>query len=279
METTAGTTYRKIPTALRWKCWWRFMWMHMTCQSYDRGYFNAFTAAIAPALRYLYKGQENAEEKIREALMRTRNYYLCEQSFSCIIFGIILGMEEQKANGADISGELIDGTKASLMGPLSGMGDSIHGSTTRQIAIALTLPACMEGSILGSILMLIGINITPPLVAILGYPKGYQMGSTFVLKLLQSGWLQKISSAAGVMAMFIMGAMASRYVAISTTLEFTSEMATVSLQSMFDSVLPGLLPLAAVFIYYGLIRKKVHTNWLIVGTMILSIAFSYLGIM
>lgn len=277
MET--NTAYRKIPARIRWFCWWRFMWLHMTCQSYDRAYFNAFTAAMVPALRYLYKGQENEEEKIREALMRTRNYYLCEQSFSCIIFGIIMGMEEQKANGADISGELIDGTRSSLMGPLSGLGDSIHGSTTRQIAIALTLPYCIEGNVLGSLLMLLGVNITPPLVAIVGFPKGYQMGSSFVLKLLQSGWMQKIASAAGIMAMFIMGGMAAKYVNISVLAEFTSEMGTVSLQSMFDNAIPGLLPLAAVFGYYGLIRKKVHTNWLILGTMVLGIVMSYLGIM
>ena len=277
MET--NTAYRKIPARIRWFCWWRFMWLHMTCQSYDRAYFNAFTAAMVPALRYLYKGQENEEEKIREALMRTRNYYLCEQSFSCIIFGIIMGMEEQKANGADISGELIDGTRSSLMGPLSGLGDSIHGSTTRQIAIALTLPYCIAGNVLGSLLMLLGVNITPPLVAIVGFPKGYQMGSSFVLKLLQSGWMQKIASAAGIMAMFIMGGMAAKYVNISVLAEFTSEMGTVSLQSMFDNAIPGLLPLAAVFGYYGLIRKKVHTNWLILGTMVLGIVMSYLGIM
>lgn len=277
MET--NTAYRKIPARIRWFCWWRFMWLHMTCQSYDRAYFNAFTAAMVPALRYLYKGQENEEEKIREALMRTRNYYLCEQSFSCIIFGIIMGMEEQKANGTDISGELIDGTRSSLMGPLSGLGDSIHGSTTRQIAIALTLPYCIEGNVLGSLLMLLGVNITPPLVAIVGFPKGYQMGSSFVLKLLQSGWMQKIASAAGIMAMFIMGGMAAKYVNISVVAEFTSEMGTVSLQSMFDNAIPGLLPLAAVFGYYGLIRKKVHTNWLILGTMVLGIVMSYLGIM
>lgn len=278
MENTA--TYRKIPAKLRWLCWWRFMWLHMTCQSYDRGYFNAFTAAITPALQYLYEGQENAEDKIREALMRTRNYYLCEQSFSCIVFGIILGMEEQKANGADIPGELIDGTRSSLMGPLSGMGDSIHGSTTRQIAIALTLPYCIEGSVLGSLLMLLGVNITPPLVAIMGYPRAYQMGSSFVLKLLQSGWMQKIAAAAGVMAMFIMGGMTAKYVNISTIVQFTSANGgAISLQSMFDNVVPGFLSLGATFAYYGLIKKKVHTNWLIIGTMVLGIIFSYCGIM
>ena len=272
-------TYRKLPKRIFWLCWWRFMFLHMACQSYDRAYFNAFTAGITPALRWLYKGQPDEKEKIREALMRTRNYYLCEQSFSCIIFGIVLGMEEQKANGADISGEIIDATRSSLMGPLSGMGDSIHGSTTRQIAIALTLPYCLEGSVVGALLMLIGINITPPLVALLGYPQGYKMGSSFVLKLLQNGWMQKIAAAASVMAMFIMGGMAAKYVNIQTIVKFTSDINEVSLQSMLDSIIPGLLSLASVFGFYGFVRKKVNTNWLILGTLVFGIAMSYLGIM
>ncbi len=272
-------TYRKLPKRIFWLCWWRFMFLHMTCQSYDRAYFNAFTAGITPALRWLYKGQPDEEEKIREALMRTRNYYLCEQSFSCIIFGIVLGMEEQKANGADISGEIIDATRSSLMGPLSGMGDSIHGSTTRQIAIALTLPYCLEGSVVGSLLMLLGINITPPLVALLGYPQGYKMGSSFVLKLLQNGWMHKIAAAASVMAMFIMGGMAAKYVNIQTIVKFTSDINEVSLQSMLDNIVPGLLSLAAVFGFYGFVRKKINTNWLILGTLVFGIAMSYLGIM
>ncbi len=272
-------TYRKLPKRIFWLCWWRFMFLHMTCQSYDRAYFNAFTAGITPALRWLYKGQPDEEEKIREALMRTRNYYLCEQSFSCIIFGIVLGMEEQKANGADLSGEIIDATRSSLMGPLSGMGDSIHGSTTRQIAIALTLPYCLEGSVVGSLLMLLGINITPPLVALLGYPQGYKMGSSFVLKLLQNGWMHKIAAAASVMAMFIMGGMAAKYVNIQTIVKFTSDINEVSLQSMLDNIVPGLLSLAAVFGFYGFVRKKINTNWLILGTLVFGIAMSYLGIM
>ncbi|MDL2220266.1 PTS system mannose/fructose/sorbose family transporter subunit IID [Eubacteriales bacterium OttesenSCG-928-N14] len=271
--------YRKIPKRLLWRCWFMHMVTHQVTQSYDRQYVNSFTCGIAPIIKFLYEGREDAEEQMRAALMRTRNYYLCEQSFSSIIFGIIAGMEEQKANGADIDDELIVGTRASLMGPLSGLGDSIHGSTTRQIGIALTLPYCIEGSVLGSLLMLLSINITPPLVAILGMPQGYKMGSQFVLKLLQSGWMHKVADAAGVMSMFIMGAMTAKYVNIATKLVFVSDLSEISIQTMLDNAIPGILPLLAVFTYYLCIRKKIHTNKLIFATMILGVLFSVLGVM
>ncbi len=271
--------YRKIPTGMRWMAWLRFQVYHMTCQSYDRQYFNAFTAAMMPIYRYLYEGRENAEEIIRERLTSLRTYYLCEQSFSGIIFGIIMGMEEQKANGAEISSELISATRSSLMGPLSGMGDAIHGSTTRQIAIALTLPYCLEGSVAGSLLMLLGINITPPILGVLGFPKGYELGSDFVVSLLKSGLVSKIAKAAGVMAMFIMGGMTAKYVNITTTLQFVSDINTVSIQSMLDNICPGLLPLATTFLMYFLCKKKVHTNWIIVGSLVVGILFSVLKVM
>ena len=89
-----------------------------------------------------------------------------------------------------------------------------------------------------------------------------------------------LAAAAGVMAMFIMGGMTAKYVNISTIVQFTSANGgAISLQSMFDNVVPGFLSLGATFAYYGLIKKKVHTNWLIIGTMVLGIIFSYCGIM
>ena len=105
------------------------------------------------------------------------------------------------------------------------------------------------------------------------------MGSSFVLKLLQNGWMHKIAAAASVMAMFIMGGMAAKYVNIQTIVKFTSDINEVSLQSMLDNIVPGLLSLAAVFGFYGFVRKKINTNWLILGTLVFGIAMSYLGIM
>lgn len=279
IKKAAEREYRKIPKLLLWRCWFIFCFFQRTCQCFDRGYFNAFTYGIMPILRYLYKGREDEAEQIREGLMRTRNYYLCEQSFSTVVFAIIIGMEEQKANGADISGDLITATKASIMGPLSGLGDAIHGSTFRQIAIAMTIPYCLEGSVAGAILMLIGMNITPWLTTLIGFPNGYKLGNEFVLKLLSSGVMQKAAEAAGLLSMFIMGGMTSKYVSITTSLVFQNEYKEIVIQDMIDSAVPGILTIGTVFIYLWLIKKNVSTNKLILGTMIIGILFSVLGIM
>lgn len=278
-ETQEKKEYRKVPKSLLWKCFFKFAFFHHTSQAFDRGYFNSFTMAIMPILRYLYAGRPDADEQIRAGLMRTRNYYLCEQSFSTIIFGIIIGMEEQKANGAPIDGELIVATRASLMGPLSGLGDAINGSTFRQIAIALTLPYCLEGSVMGAVLMIIGMSVVPCFVAGYGFPRGYKLGNQFVLKLLKNGIMQKVADAAGVMAMFIMGGMAAKYIDITTSLQFANEYKEIVIQDMLDSACPGLLAIAAVFIYYFLLKKKIKISWLTMGTLAVGIVFSVLGVM
>ncbi|EOH95562.1 PTS system mannose/fructose/sorbose family transporter subunit IID [Enterococcus pallens] len=276
---TSSQEPRKVPKSLLWKCFFKFAFFHHCSQSFDRGYVNSFTNAIAPIFRYLYEGRPDADEQIRAGLMRTRNYYLCEQSFSTIVFAIIIGMEEQKANGAEIDGDLIVATRASMMGPLSGLGDAINGSTLRQIAIAITLPYCLEGSVFGAFMMMAGMSLAPCLIALLGYPRGYRLGNEFVLKLLQNGIMQKVADAAGIMAMFIMGGMSSKFVSITTSLVFQNKYKEINIQEMIDSAIPGILTIGAVFIYYWLLKKKVKISHLTIGTMVLGIILSVFKIM
>lgn len=268
------STYRKVPKTLLWRSWFCFMFLHMTYQTFDRGYGNAFTAAIIPVLRYLYKGRPDEEAQIREGLERTRNYYLCEQSFSGVLFAIVVGMEEKKANGENVNGDMISATKNGIMGPMSGMGDTIHGSTIRQFGIAITILLCLSGSVAGSILMLIAINISPFATAFLNVNKGYKEGSAFVLRLLKNGKLQGIAQAASTMNMFIMGGVAAAYVSIHTGLVFGG----LEIQKILDAALPGLLVLLVIFIYFVLIRKKIRINKIIFGTAVASVLCTVLHI-
>ena len=94
---------RKIPKWLLWTSWLRMMFFQMTSQSFDRGYTNAFTGAMSPILRYLYKEHPDADQRIREGLNRTRNYYLCEQSFSGVAFAIDRKSTRLNSSHTDIS--------------------------------------------------------------------------------------------------------------------------------------------------------------------------------
>lgn len=267
----AIVTERKVPKSLLWWCWMKFAFFHMTCQTYDRGYTNAFTCAIIPILRYLYEGRSDADEQIREGLQRTRSYYLCEQSFSSVLFAMIVGMEEKKCNGGPVTNDVIAASRSSIMGPMSGLGDTLHGSTTRQISIALTLPFCLEGEWVAALFMLVLLNISPFLTVILGVPRGYAEGGGFVLKLIRGGKLQRLSIAASVAFMFVMGGTAGRYISIPLFPE--------AIRSLLESVLPGILAIGAILFYYFLLSMKITTRKLMVGTLVVGVLFYLLKIM
>lgn len=55
---------------------------------------------------------------------------------------------------------------------------------------------------------------------------------------------------------------------------------SVSVQGIFDSIMPNILPLGFVFLLYWLFKKKnVNTMKLILLVIALSVALSFLGIM
>ena len=64
--------------------------------SYERLQALAFCNAISKPLRKLYKD----DEKYKDALKRHLQFYNSEGTFGCMIHGIVLSMEEQKAGGA-----------------------------------------------------------------------------------------------------------------------------------------------------------------------------------
>lgn len=42
--------------------------------------------------------------------------------------GVTLALEEERANGAEINNQAIQGVKVGMMGPLAGVGDQYSGS-------------------------------------------------------------------------------------------------------------------------------------------------------
>ncbi len=88
------------------------MWWATTelSNSYDRLQGLAFCNALAKNLEKLY-GKDSEEYK--KALVRHMEFYNSEGITGSVIHGIALSMEEEKANGVPITGEVITGIKRS----------------------------------------------------------------------------------------------------------------------------------------------------------------------
>ena len=244
--------------------------------SYERLQALAFCNAISKPLRKLYKD----DEKYKEALKRHLQFYNSEGTFGCMIHGIALSMEEQRAAGADIPDGAITGIKTGLMGPVAGIGDTIIWGTMKAIILALGCTFAMQGQALGAFI--------PFLFPIFGYiigwyclKFGYKAGKESIMKIMQSGLINDIITGSSILGLFMMGALSSSYVKVKTVLQFSVENADpIIVQDILDQILPGILPLAAIFgIYYYFTHKGANYNKVIFALLGISLVGALLGIL
>ncbi len=245
--------------------------------SYDRLQGLAFCNALSKALKKLYANDEKA---YIDALMRHMEFYNSEGTAGCLIHGIALSMEEKKANGIPVPGEVITGIKTGLMGPIAGIGDTIIWGTAKAIILALGCTFALQGNIIGAFIPF----LFPLFGYILGWfflKFGYRVGKDAVMKLMKSGMINTIITGASIMGLFMMGALSSSYVKVSTPLTFTLENAEpIVVQDILDQILVGVLPLICIFgIYWYFTRKGANYNKVILGILIISMIASFFGIL
>ncbi|WP_152657232.1 PTS system mannose/fructose/sorbose family transporter subunit IID [Oceanobacillus sp. CFH 90083] len=236
--------------------------------SYERLQALGFTTSMVPILRKLYPNKKD----FAEALQRHLIFYNTEAVFGAPINGVVIAMEEQKAKGEPIEGNGITGMKTGLMGPLAGIGDSIDWATLKPIIFGLGASLSAAGNILGAFILL----LLPLIQIIIGLNlsvAGYETGKASIKDLLQSGKIKQLITSASTLGLFMMGALSSTYVAVSTPIQFSfgSETEPFVLQEVLDSIVPGLLPLAVVLgIYWWLLKK--NQNFAVIMLLIIAVA-------
>ena len=99
------------------------------------------------------------------------------------ILGVEMALEEQRANGADIDDETIQGVKVGMMGPLAGVGDPIWWGTVRPVLGAFAAGMAQGGSIMGPIIFFVVWDVLR--MGFLWYTQdlGYKQGTNIYAKL------------------------------------------------------------------------------------------------
>lgn len=264
----------QISTAAHVKGWIRQAFLQRCSQNLETLYGLGFTWSMVPTLREAYKGDD---EGLKAALHRSMATYITEPYYGAAINGIAVAMEEEKASGNDIPGDLITNTRLGLMGPFAGFGDSFHWGTIRPIVRAMFIPMATSGVIFG----IFGdwvIWIAAIVISWFTYWAGYKTGRTSVLSLLKSNLITQITVAAGVLGMFMMGSMSAQYVKLSTTLSFGSGDSAIALQGVLDSVLPGLLPALLILGSYIYLSKKGKFIYLLIAYVLVGLVGAFFGI-
>lgn len=289
MTTTNSTVVsaKKLSIKEVIRAWAQYYAVTEVGNSYERLTALAFGFGMNPILNKLYA--DNPEE-LKEAYKRHISFYNSEGTWGSLIFGIACALEEEHANKISLPGyvkeedeedatEMITNIKIGLMGPLAGIGDSIDMGTVRPIILSLCIPLAASGSILGGIAPLLLFGLYMSVLAFFLVRQGYTLGRDSVASVLQSGRVKKLIDAAGVLGLFMMGALSASYVKLKTVLVISSSGSEFALQSTLDKMLPNLLPLAAVFLIYFYIKKRGPKYLRIVGAILfLALLFSFIGL-
>jgi len=182
--------------------------------NYERMQGGSFAARMAPIIQKLYPKKEDQIQGLQRHLV----FFNTNPNFGTLIHGATIAMEEQRANGAEISDEAINSVKTGLMGPLAGIGDTLDQGIIIPIIVALGISIAKEGNVFGSLLVLFLLPVILMLIAHYFYMKGYQLGGSAVSNILSGGKMKRLIGAASILGCTVMGGLISSYVSLSTTI-------------------------------------------------------------
>lgn len=245
--------------------------------NYSRLCGNSVAYGLYSFLNWLYPNPEDKEKKI-EALVRHTKFFNLTPQFSPFCFSLFASMEKQAKENPDFDVSTIDAIKASIQGPLSGIGDSIFWVTWRIIVTGLALQFSLQGSIIGPILFILAFNIPCYIVRYILTFVGYKMGTSFIEHASESGLISVITKVASIIGLIMVGGMAANQISVPIILEYSLNGATQPIADIFNSILPGLLELVFTFSLLKLIKNKVSITKIIMLVFALCILLAGVGV-
>ncbi|MBC9707372.1 MULTISPECIES: PTS system mannose/fructose/sorbose family transporter subunit IID [Enterococcus] len=260
------------------KMFWRNQYL-MFCTSYTKQQGITYGWLMAPFLQKIY-GKDT--DDFYAAMGRHLDFFNTAPAMNGFIGALNVSMEEDNKAMKD-KGQFFDPTsisalKTALMGPLAGIGDAIYLSVLRVIATGVALGLSEKGSILGPILFLLIVNIPNMLIRWFTTVIGYKAGGQFISDALKSGTFSAITKGAAVLGLIMTGAMTAQFVTFKTTFEAKLSGTTFNLQNVFDSIMPGLLPLAITMICFAYLRKHNKPVTALVVMFLVAVVMTVLGI-
>ncbi|MTD38696.1 PTS mannose transporter subunit IID [Erwinia sp. CPCC 100877] len=250
---------------------WRSMPMEASF-NYERMMSLAFAYSMGGVIEKLYP---DAEEQ-KAAMRRHLEFFNCTSATSPFIAGVATSMEEKKANDPEFDETSINAMKAGLMGPISGIGDSIFWGSLRIIASGIGVSLAKQGSILGPLLFLIIFNVPNILVRYFGTMWGYKAGVSFIEK-MSDGLMDNITYAINILGNTVIGGMVASMVIINIPVKLTSGKDATTIQSLLDSIMPALIPLLVTFLICRLLKKDVKVIYILLVILVISILGAVFG--
>ncbi len=235
------------------RSWLRWLFFSHACYNYERLQGLGFAHAMLPIIRALY----DKKEDIAAALKRHLVFFNTEPQVGAVIHGAVIAMEEERASGQDVSDEAINGVKSGLMGPLAGLGDSVTQGLITPILLALGIGLASEGNLGGPVLYFILESAAIIALSYVFWMQGYRWGKAAVERILAGGLMHRLTEAASVLGLMVVGGLAARQVSLATVANVVVGQQKVNLQGdVLDKIMKGLLPLLLTLAIWWLLSKR-----------------------
>lgn len=242
--------------------------------SFDKMMAYGFMYSIEKPLRKIYPNDDD----YYEALKRHTETFNITPHVSPFVINLAVAMEQENAKTENFDTESINNLKVGLMGPLSGIGDSFFWGTFRVITAGIGIAFAQQGNILGALLYFFLYTAIHFIVKYVTGNAGYKMGTMFLENSAQNHLIEKLSYGASILGLTVIGAMIGTMVTIQTSLTFHFSGTETTLQSIFDQIFPGLLPLGATFLCVWLFNRNVKTITIILGIFAICILGCAVGV-
>lgn len=255
--------------------WLRWAFTHLASMSYEKLQGHAYAWAYLPFAEKYYKDDPEAKRRL---LVRHSVFFNTEPQTGQLINGIVTSLEENIAMGGEVSEDMPNNIKATLMGPLAGIGDSIIQGIIVPILLSIGMSLATNGSPIGPLFYMIAYGIIGPLISFICYRTGYKLG-VGAIDVIVGENARRITDAFNILGIMVIGALAAGNIGLTTALNIPLGGEWQPLQATLDGVFPSILPLAAVLITWWMLGKKQYspTKVIVILTVVVS-ALCLLGV-
>lgn len=246
--------------------------------NYERLQGSGMLQSMSHLPEKLYPGNQEEQQKF---MKRHMSFYNTEPHFGGIVNGMVIAMEEERANGAELTDDAINSVKTGLMGPMAGIGDTLWQGTLQPILLAVGISMAAAGSVMGAGVYALLMFAIMTGIGYYMYMTGYKTGKNGVEAIMSGGKMKQLIAAASIMGATVLGSLTASYVAVQSSLILTIDETELALQTdVLDQLLLGILPLAVTLgTLYLLKNRQMKATHVMLVLAIVGGVLGYIGIL
>lgn len=248
----------------------RYAFLPEAAMSYEKMHGATWAWTYLPLGEKYYKDDPEA---LRRLLVRHSVFYNTEPQTGQLVNGIVCSLEEKIGMGEPISEDVPVSVKASLMGPLAGIGDSLVQGILIPTLLSIAMGLSVGGNPVGPIFYIIAYGAIMLAITIICFRSGYKLGTKAVDAIIGEN-AKRITNMFTTLGTIVIGALAATTISLTTPIVVPfGDAETKTLQDILNGFFPGLLPLAIVLFAWWLISSK-HmsaTKTLVVMTIVIAV--------